>query len=310
MPFNTFREVEVQAPDGKRVRGVEINPIKRFVRSSWLTPAPSLSVEGSEEISAGGSSLFYFKIDTQGHFDWAKVVGFDEISTPTDPNFVAPITLEFMDPVRHINLQNKPIRMSLCSGRADRPFILPKHYFVNIGDGERELTVRARNLDVDQRTVRLALFGRRFYHKEMPPELARDIVAELDDQDLGYSYWLLPNETDQVGSGIPYAGGETVTVAFEADSTFYFEATKLMMYLTVPSFPGQFFRIFEVDTKRTLMTDWIPVDSGFGTGEFPFILEDTYLLEPKKKIVLEFRDESGTPGEFFVALSGRRRDLR
>lgn len=306
MPFKTFREVEVQAPDGKRVRGVDINPIKRFVRSFWLAPS-----EGEvATVLAGGSTVLHFPIDTQGHFDWAKVVGFDEITTPTDPNFVAPLTLEFMDPIRHINLQNKPVHMSLASGRADRPFVLPKRYFANIGDGERELTVNVRNLDSVDRTVRLALFGRRFYHKEMPPELARDLAVELDDLDQGYSYWLLPVETDQVGSGIPYAAGETVQVTFECDSTFYFEATKLMMYLTKPSFPGQFFRIFEVDTKRTLMTDWIPVESGFGTGEFPFILEDTYLLEPKKRIFLEFRDESQVPGEFFVALSGKRRDLR
>ena len=273
---------------GKPVEGWVVNPVKPHVRGYWLNDPLKAQIA----LSAGGSGQFQFLIDSQGHFDWAYIIG----------ESTGPYSLKFYDPGTNHDLQNKPVNSSLIVGSGQRPFRLPEPYFFNVGDSQRQLVCDINDLSGSGNTVVLTLYGRRFYHKESPPEVAEDIRQKFGMNQRTYSYFLVPKETLSDGSVIPVPGNGSTSFTLESDAS---ADTEIQKFLAVST--GTFTaRIRERDTDRYLSNDILNSNEMFGDAEFPFLPADTYLLERQKQLLVEVTDTSGSPNSIYICAAGRR----
>jgi hypothetical protein len=278
--------------DGRVIQAIGVNPIKEHVRGYWLTSNP---VKFS--LTAGAPRVeLDFLIDSQGHFDWAYILG----ATAT------PYFLDFFDPGTRRRLSNKPVHSSTVVGSGKRPFRLPEPYFFNVGDAQRNLIVTATRIAADVTDARLVMYGRRFYHKEAPPDVGQEVNKKFGDGWRTHSYFLVPKEYEQTGEPpvIP-ANGSTV-FTFDMDNDAHTDLHKLMYSAT-----GAFqFQIRERDMNRTLGNGPIQVLSGWGNAEFPFYFADSYLLERNKQLLVEIDDLSGNDNTIYLTMAGRRLQVR
>lgn len=299
MPLAPFIEVPkrnpdgsvVYGPDGRPIMGIAPNPPKQFVRSFWMPPSNGESVV----LGAFGTAELNFEIDSQGHFDWAYIVG---VSTGA-------FLLRFFDGGSQRLLQNKPVHSVTVVGSAQRPFRLPQPYFFNVGDSRRELQCTITDLSGAGNTVRLVIYGRRFYHHEAPPDVARKIEEKFGGGWRTYTYFLVPKESVD-GAAVVVGAGLSDVFTLDMDNDAHTELTKLMFSST-----GNFiFRLRERDTSRALSNDFVHVLSGMGNAEFPFNFADGYLLEANKQLLIEITDISGAPNSIFITAAGRRLDTK
>lgn len=310
MSLASFVKILKRGPDGqpvfrrdpvdgrmKPVEGIAVNPVKPHVRGYWLVgDVATITLAASAGLNiAGVPSELRFLIDSQGHFDWAYIIG---VSSGV-------FTLEYFDPGSQRRLQNRPIHSTTIVGSAVRPFRLPEPYFFNIGDSQRQLICTLRDLSGASNTVRLICYGRRFYHKEAPPDVALDIARKFGQGDRSYSYFLVPNETANDGTVTSVAGLGTANFTLESDASADTEIQKLMFSST-----GNFtFTIRERSTNRLLMNDVVHVQNGWGNAEFPFYPADTYLLERQKQLIVAVTDLSGSTNFIYLTAAGRRLQL-
>lgn len=285
-------------PDGKPLEGIGINPIKPHVRGYWLADPNNalLTLAASAGLNqAGVAQELNFLVDSQGHFDWASIVG---VSTGV-------FLLEFFDPGTNRRLQNRPIHSSNIVGVAARQFRLPEPYFFNVGDSQRQLKCTLRDLSGATNTVRLNLIGRRIYHKEAPPDIALDLQRIFGQGSRTYAYFLVPNETNNLGTVTAVAANGTATFTFESDASADTEVQKLMVAST-----GAFsFTLRERATNRLLMPNTVHSQNGWGNAEFPFYWADTYLLERQKQILMDVTDLSGEENFIYPCMAARRLQL-
>jgi len=279
----------ILGPDGRPVMGVAVNPVKLFVRGYWLIDPQNPAVT----LLAGAQTELRYLIDSQGHFDWATLIG----------NSTGPYTLEFFDAGTNRRLQNRPVHSTTVVGSGMRPFRLPEPYFFNVGDSQRELVCTIRNNIFGQtNTIRLVPYGRRFYHKEAPPDVAREISRRFSEGQRTYSYFLTPRETNSDGTVTAVAGNGTATFTFDMDANADTDLQKFMAVST-----GAFtYQLRERATNRTLSNGVIRNTEGWGNAEFPFLVSDTYLLERDKQLLCEVTDISGNSNSIFLTIAGRR----
>ena len=318
MPLAPIREFTVVdpktgqivcCPDGTPKKGWGINDIKMFVRGYWLTPPEKCSDQLPVSLTAfgtpGDTVILTYIIDTQGHFDWAYIMG--EISGTVVNGF----SLEFFDAQRNRRLQNKPVLSNNMVGSAFRPFMLPEPYFFDVGDSSREIQIIVRNLETTTRTVSLTLYGRRFYHKEMPPQLAQEVREKWALKGYRtYPYFLAPVEVPANGVVVDsIAPSGTFTFTFDMDDDADMECRKLLMS-PVSSFASFTFALREREFNRTISNGAILGTLGFGTPEFPVNLLDSFLLERKKQLLLEITNTGIAPITLTPMIAGRRLHYR
>ena len=304
MSFASFVRVQKRDPQGnviidpntgRPVEGLGVNPIKPHVRSYWLADPnnATLVLAASGGLNqAGTPQQLNFLIDSQGHFDWASIVG---VSTGV-------FLLEFFDPGTNRLLQNAPVHSSCIVGVGARQFRLPEPYFFNVGDSQRQLKCTLRDLSGAQNTVRLNLIGRRIYHKESPPDVALDLQRIFGMGSRTYSYFLVPKATANDGTVTPVTANGTASFEFESDASADTEIQKLMVAST-----GAFsFTLRERDTNRLLMPNAVHSQNGFGNAEFPFFWADTYLIERQKQIIMDVTDLSGSENFIYPVMAARR----
>jgi len=282
-----------RGPDGKPVIGIAVNPVKQFVKGFWLTSDPV-----SVTLAPGGSADLEFLVDSQGHFDWAYILG----------SSTAAYTLEFFDAGTQRLLQNRPVHSVTVVGSGVRPFRLPEPYFLNVGDSQRVIKVTVRNNlpGAQTNTIELVLYGRRFYHKEAPPDVAREIAEKFGGGWRTYAYFLVPQDTHGDGLVDPVPAGGFASQTFNMDANADTDLQKLMVVST-----GAFqFRLRERATNRTLSNGTVLGTNGWGNAEFPFYFADTYLLERDKQLLFEITDLSGADNFIFATIGGRRLQYR
>lgn len=271
--------------------GVGINSPKRYVRGYWVSPDPIVAT-----VASGGNATITFPINTQGHFEWAYLMG---AST-------GQFSLRIYDAQANRDLQNKPINSVTIVGSAPRPFHLPKPYWFNVGGSKREVSITVHDLSGATNDIRLVLYGRRLYHHDMPSDMADDFIRKFDAGPRLYSFFLVPKETKFDGSVVPVAAGAFETFMFEMDATADLEADKIMFSST-----GSFtFALRDNDKNRTLATGIIASTMGLGVAEFPFFFGDSYMLERKKQLILEVTNTSGASNSIYATLAGKRMQLR
>jgi hypothetical protein len=286
-----------KADDGSDVVGVSINPVKPYIRGYWQTP-DAIPVTLAALGAPGDFTELRFEIDTQGHFEWAYIVG---VSTGA-------FSLKFFDAQKQRLLQNRPVHSTTVMGLGNRPFRLPKPYFFDIGDSRREIICTIQNLTGTNNTIRLVLYGRRFYHKEMPPDMAISVVKDFEPDWREFAYFLAPKETNPNGTVTPVLALGSASFTFETDANADIECQKIMVAST-----GSFtFDLRERDKGggRILATGVIDSTMGLGNAEFPFLFGDTFLLERKKHLFLEVIDTSAEQNSIFATIAGKQMQYR
>lgn len=280
---------------GRQIQGVVINPVKPFVRSYWIPGVPP-SGASSVVLAANGRARLDFVIDDQGHFDWKYLLG----------QSTGAYVIKFFDVGRNRELQNRPIHSSLIVGSAQRPFLLPEAYFFNVGDSQRVMTCEIRDISGAPNTVRLALHGRRFYHKDADPDVALKMQEVFGSGEKTYTYFLAPQEYDQVTGAPPViAANGTRVFSMQSDAGADTEIVKWMATST-----GDFsVNIFDRSKNKYIMNDVVVNGNAFGNAEFPFILADSYLLERQKYLLFYLKDLSGSQNTVYLAAAGRRLQL-
>jgi hypothetical protein len=292
MPLRAFVEVPVRGPDGRVVDGIAINPIKPYVRGYWIADPDNLAVALAAQGAAGDSATLEFLVTQDGHFDWTYIVG-----TSTGA-----YSLEFFDQGRQRRLQNRPVHSQTVVGTSARPFRMPIPYRLNVGDAERVIRCTIRNLTGTTNTVRLAIYGRRWYHREAPPDIARDIQQKMGEGERTLDYFLTPNETGLDGTVTAVAGGGTATFTLESDDDAETLIHKIMFAST-----GVFqYRIRERATNRYISNTVLHNLLGWGNAEFPFVFADTYLLERKKQLLVEVTDLSLSSNSIYLTAACER----
>ena len=292
MPLASFIEKQVVGPDGKPYKGIVVNPVKQYVRGYWLVDSDNVAVV----LAGNGRAELHFLVDQQGHFDWAYIIG----------QSTGAFTLEFFDPGTQRRLQNRPVHSTTIVGSGVRPFRLPEPYFFNVGESQRQIICTVRDLTGTSNTVRLVLYGRRFYHREAPPDIAQHIARTFGSGQRTFSYFLVPNETNGDGTVTAVAANGTTTFTLESDDNADTELQKLLASST-----GAFtFQIRERSTNRTLQNGVVHSNNGFGNAEFPFLFADTYLLERKMQLLVEVTDISGAENSIFITAAARRLQYR
>jgi hypothetical protein len=278
--------------DGRVIQAIGVNPVKQHVRGYWLVSDPLLF---SLTVAAPTVEL-KFLIDSQGHFDWAYIVGKQD----------QPYFIQFFDPGTQRRLQNKPMHSTNVVGSGRRPFRLPEPYFFNVGDAQREVIVTVSRLAADVTDAQLVLYGRRFYHKEAPPDVGQEINRKFGEGWRTYSYFLMPKEYGNDGVPPVLAAGATTTFTFDMDNSADTDLHKIMAQST-----GAFkFALRERDTNRTISNGTIHSTNGWGNAEFPFYFADSFLLERQKQLLCEITDLSGDDNSIFLTMAGRRLQYR
>lgn len=287
--------------------GYYINPVKRHVRPYWLIPkradeqAITLAPAG---VAGDRYPDIQFEVDNQGHFEIAYAM-----YRATSPNFLFEI---FDGSGNKKGLQNREIHALTAMGTARKPFIWPETFFLNVEDRARSVYVNIRNLSAAPNTVKLCFHGRRWYHKEADAEVQQAIQDKFQRMEKTYTNFLtlqpLPPGLPE-GANAPavtLAGGQTLqenqAPMFKATDEADTEIHKLAVYST-----GAFeFQLREKATGRILSNGWVEVTDGWGDGEFPFILPETFLIERNYEVLFEVRDLSGSTNLIYPTLTGRR----
>lgn len=301
MPSKTFRAIAKRDPNTGRtilsptgrpvIEQFIIEPEKKYVRPYWMDSKP-VEIVLAPLGTAGDSEEVEFLIDKQGHFDWNSIIG----------SGTTPYTIEFFDVATNRRLQNRPVHNATVVGSGARPFYLPEPYFFNVGQSQRVLRARLQNLSLVNNTVRLALYGRRFYHYEAPAEITAKFLEQFGNAERVYSYFLVPYETESTGQVETVAAGATASFRFTSDSEADTVITKLMA-ATDPPLSAFSFIIRERATNRLIMNNPVLANQGWGNSEFPMRLADTYLLERQKDWIMELTNTSGAPAKFYLTLA-------
>ncbi len=281
---------------GRPVMGVTPNPIKDHVRGFHIKTDPEV-VTLTPFGTAGDSAELLFKIDSQGHFDWAYFLG-----TSQDQFFIT-----FEDPGRQTKLQNRPILSNNIMGSGQRPYRLPEPYFFDIGDSDRQLTVKIRNIAAVNNEIRMVLYGRRFYHKEAQPDIAIEMNRRIGAHWRTAPYWMMPKEFPTNDNTLPTAvpGLGTTVFTFVADDEFDTDLHKFTAFSN-----GAFeFTLREKDTNRLISNGQMLNTFGWGTAQFPYHLCDTLFLERRKELQMQVTDLSGTTNLIMPCIAGRRLHL-
>lgn len=279
------------APYKETQQGFLINPVKERVRGFHIVSDPEVITLGpAGGVTATQEALF--RIDSYGHFDWVYIVG--ESTTI--------YTLEIFDPGRTRKLQNRPMVSANVVGTAQQPFRLPEPYFFQVGDARRELIVTFRNLfSAQPLDVRLALYGRKIYHKQAPPEVDLYMRQRIGDGERVYSYFLSPIEYDLDGTPVTVPAGGVTTFTFEGEANADSDIHKMMSVST-----GSFtFAIRRESTDRMLYTGQVPGNLGTGTAQFPYYFPDTLFLERSKRLLMDVTNTSGANNTISVTMAGR-----
>lgn len=269
---------------------IAYNEVKDSVRGFHFGQKPKLGA--TIVITANGEAEIEFDIDSQGSFDWTHLIG---AST-------GDYTIQFFDPGRQTRIMNRPIHSGTIIGTGRRPFALAEPYLFNVEDKERRMIAKLYDLSGGTNTVRLYLYGRRYYEREAKPFIGQTIKRSLGNDWRTNAYFLAVDEADRKGTPPPILANGDLTHTFTMDHDEDTDIQKMMVVST-----GAFeFNLRDVDTGRTLSNKPIHVDNGWGTAQFPFYLSDTWLLERNKELKLEMTDLSGADNTVYATLAGRR----
>jgi hypothetical protein len=241
-------------------------------------------------------------IDQTGHFEIAYAL------SQSDGAYKLTIT----DAGRQYSWMSKPIHIDNIAGTAQRPFIFPESYFLNVANGQRALTVQFTDVsNLHTNNIRFSLHGRRFLYNEAPLEIYSKMKEYFMLKERTNLFFLT---TEDLTTGLTGIGGANniQTTEFRVTSDAYFEILKMVAVETPVSpatFTGYEVILEEYSTGRKLMNSAVRGSNVFGTAQYPFIPFESYLLERDYRLKLTVQNLNPNPAEscdYQFCLIGRR----
>ncbi|MGH8654729.1 MAG: hypothetical protein ACREYE_22325 [Gammaproteobacteria bacterium] len=276
-----------------------INKTKRHVRSYWLLGDPK-TITVAAAGAAGDTVLGTpFQVDTQGHFEWAYIMAHAVDAQGVENK---DFTIKIFDPGTRRDLMNEEIHAATIAGTARRPGILTETYLLNTENAGRELQISVRNLRAVENNIEIALHGRRWYHKESPPDVQEEMRSFFQHKERTTHYWLTTKGGSFTLTPLQELLNSQAPI-MEADDEADTEVFKITAFSDGPFD----FRLRELASGKTISNDFVRIESGWGNAEFPFVFQESLLIERNYDVAVDIRDLSAlSQNRVFLTFHARR----
>ena len=144
--------------EDKKKNEIFLNEVKRFTAPRWFLPRALGATPYIITLAANGTSgPIPIEFDeANGH---SEIFGLVSQST-------GDYLIEIEDKGRNHRWQNRPVHNTTITGNAQRPYILPLSYFLNVSVGTRQLTVTFTDISGAPNDIRFAMQGRVFMYRQ------------------------------------------------------------------------------------------------------------------------------------------------
>jgi hypothetical protein len=284
--------------EDKKKGVVFINPVKRFTAPRWYLPRFVNALGLRQDIiplTAGGNSgnVAVEFDEGNGHAELFAAVAI------SDGDF----EITILDQGRKHGWQNRAIHSRTLFGNAQRPFIFPETYFLNVEKGTRQLTINLTDLSGAPNNVRLAFLGRAFFHKTANADVRQAIQKKFGLKERTLLYNLTTKDSISnlapAGTGTPFE--------FVVPSDWPLEIIKM----TAASIPAG--TPFEMELKdysngRLYHQEGLRVHSDlmWGNAEYPFIPFESMFLPRNWRITGTLWNLGAVNADFYFTLAAKQ----
>ena len=282
---------------------IYFNPTKRFVAPRWYIP----NAQGSGLAGANPSMIVLPANQTSGNipieFDegngHAEIFGIVSESTGS-------YEITIIDQGRKHSWMNRPIQIDTIAGSAQRPFILPVTYFLNVEKGTRQLSVIVTDLSGNQNTIRLALVGRAFFIKQAPQDVRQAITRKFGIKERVLTYMLT---TAQAQMAI--ATATQTRVEFIVPSDYPMELMKMTASSidTTTGLAAPFeFEMIDYSSGRRYSQENLRIHSnlGWGNAQYPYIPFESFFLPRNYRLMMDYWSLAPNDANFYFTLTGSK----
>jgi hypothetical protein len=205
------------------------------------------------------------------------------------------------DPGSARYLMNRWIHIRNLAGTAQLPFRLREPLFI---PSRRSVLVEVQGLDLEQTTLRMYLFGARYF--PWAPEVPNDgaevkalVRRWLNRRQYVVPYWLTTDDDD-----VHLAGNGTTTAWCKNGDEAHLE----LFGITAVSLAGTGFGldVTEAETGNTLANGQFTDANAVGTGTLPYLFPVPYLLPAGYRLKVIVTDLGGRENIVKLAFFGRR----
>ena len=288
----------------------QVNPLKKWVNPYTLVTDPGVITLAAGEVSQPIPMV----IDGKGHFEIfdaffasSQAAGFTVTLFDAD-SFGGPDTRPI--------LMNREVHVaSIASGggatlpisgsfpastSGGRPYRWPETFWMDVSSEKKGAMIVAvfRNLADAENTIRFELHGRRWYYMQAEEKVARRMEEIFRGRPKSLPYFWT---TDEIIALAPLADVQAFQMRLGDDA--WSELHKLTVVATNQNFD---FLLRETSSGRKFMDQAIRAALVFGSGEFPFILGESSILEPNMKLTAEFLYTAGATNTIWATFAGRK----
>jgi hypothetical protein len=294
----------------KELGKVIVNPLKK-----WVTPYTLVTDPGIITLAAGAvSDPIPMVIDGKGHFEI-----FDAFfkSEQSEGFTVTLFDADSFGPDQRPILMNREIHVETIASGAGitlpisgtfsnatsggRPYRWSENFWMDVSHAKRGAMIVAvfRNLADESNTIRFSLHGRRWYYMQADPDVAERMEEIFRERPRSMPYFWTTDEY------VEKASNQTIVdFQIRLGDDAWSELHRLSLKATSPLFD---ILLFETASGRKFMDQTMRSDLVFGSGEFPFILSESTLLEPNMKLTARIKYPSGAvPNEIWMTFAGRK----
>lgn len=213
-------------------------------------------------------------------------------------------TIDIYDSSANRHFMNRPIHLNTMMGTPGFPGLLPEWLFLH---ENRSLRIQFQNIFANENTLRLNGQGRRFYKSSARAGDLEDRINKiLERQAMTHTFYL--TTTEEI-SDLAY--GDSDTWKFDPTTEWFvvYKVTSLA-YDTQRSemVDSDAFNIRFQDAKtgRDISNDTLSSDLITGTGLYPWVLPESWLIPPKKEMTVEIENTNPweNPIDVYITLIG------
>ena len=270
------------------------NPAKDYVKSAYFIPRQIGGTPYQVALAANGySGIIPIEFDQgSGHGEIFAIVS----------NQTGDFEFQITDQGRRYSWSNRAVHSAAVTGIAQRPFILPLSYWVNVRAGTRQLSWEAWDLSGAPNTVRFALLGRRWIEREAPEEVQQKFREEFEAPDKYLLYFLQPQAPITA-----LAPGATAVGEFIAPSDYPIDIKKLTVATSVAATPFEM-EIKEYSTGRSFSSDGLRIHSDlmWGNGQYPAMPFESIFLPRNFRLTFSLTNLGGFASNFYPVMTGAK----
>jgi hypothetical protein len=278
---------------------IYFNPTKRFTAPRWYLPnAAGSGVAGAVPsiialAANGNSGNIPIEFDEgNGHAEIFAIVA----------ESTGAFEFSLLDQGRKHNWQNRPIHNLTAAGVAQRPFILPVTYFLNVERGTRQITLNITDLSGAPNTIRFGLLGRAFFIKQAPQDVRTKIQNRFGMKERTLTYMLTTNQAQTA-----IAAATRTRAEFIVPSDYPLELMK-MTVATDPANVDFDFELIDYSSGRRYSAENLRISRalGWGNAQYPHIPFESFFLPRNYRLQIDYWHTGVGATDFFFTLTGAK----